>query len=159
MEKKDIKWEEKIENILRSTEISDEDFRRRGATSTIHARILEALEEEWNNCRQPVLEERAFQIDFVGRTFARHGKVELAVEVDTWFKPTGNWVKLLDINATNKFWIYVCRETDKADIHFEDAIKEFRKLATLRKEDKSNNVTIFMKVPGKAEIEKRYLFE
>lgn len=158
-DEKIINWEEKIENILKGIQITDEDFRRKGATSEIHSRILDAIQDEWNKSKMPVLEERAFQIDFVGRTFPRHGKVELAIEVDTWFKPTGNWVKLLDINSANKVWIYICKEKDKAQKYFEDAIKRFRKLANLRKEDKTNNVTLFMKVANEKGIKKTYLFK
>ena len=155
----DLNWEEKIENVLKSIEITDEDFRRKRATSEIHSRILEATDDEWNRSRTPRFEERAFQIDFVGRTFPRHGKIELAIEVDTYYKPTGNWVKLLDINSDNKIWIYVCREKDKASKYFEDGTKQFRRLAMLRKEDKTNNVTLFMKVAGKKPVVKRHLFE
>lgn len=150
-------WEDKIQEILENIEISEEFFRRRGS-SDIHSKILEELENTWNESR-PRLEERAFQIDFVGRTFARHGKIELAVEVDTWFTPTGNWVKLLDINSSNKIWIYVCREKDRANEFLERALKEFRKLADMRRETKENNVTIFMKTVNKKEIEKHHLFE
>ena len=159
-EKAKINWEEKIENILKNIKITEDDFRRKGATSTIHSKILEDIQDEWNKCKEPVFEERAFQIDFVGRSFARQGKIELAIEVDTWFKPIGNWVKLLDINAPNKVWIYVCREKDKAESNLQIALREFRKLAKLRCEDKTNNVTIFMKVSGKTDgIKKHYLFE
>ena len=152
-------WEEKVEKILEGTKITESDFKRKGASSEIHARILEAVQDEWNRCRNPVFEERAFQIDFVGRTFSRHGKVELAIEVDTWWKPTGNWVKLMDINSTNKVWIYVCREKDKASKQFESAVKNFRKLAKLRGEDSANNVTLFMKVADEKTIKKFRLFE
>jgi len=158
-EEKTISWEEKIENILKGIKITDKDFKRTGATSSIHSRILDAIQDEWNRTKTPVIDERAFQIDFVGRTFARHGKVELAIEVDTWFKPTGNWVKLLDINSPNKIWIYVCKEKDKAQKYFKEAIKRFRKLADLRKEDKTSNVTLFMKVADGKDVEKTHLFE
>jgi hypothetical protein len=152
-------WEERIEKILESITITEGDFKRKGASSEIHARILEVVQDEWNKCRSPVFEERAFQIDFVGRTFSRHGKVELAIEVDTWWKPTGNWVKLLDINAVNKIWIYVCREKDKASKYFENAVKDFRKLAKLRGEDNTNNITLFMKVADQKTVYKHHLFE
>jgi hypothetical protein len=155
----EISWEDRIEKILKNIEITDEDFKRKGATSEIHSRILDAIDDDWNKSRTPRFEERAFQIDFVGRSFARHGKIELAVEVDTWFKPTGNWVKLLDINSVDKIWIYVCKEKDKARKYFEDAIKQFRRLATLRNEGKTNNVTIFMKVTGEKAVIKKHLFE
>lgn len=109
--------------------------------------------------KEPVMEERAFQIDFVGRSFARHGKIELAIEVDTWYKPLGNWVKLLDVSATVKMWIYVCREKDRANERLQEALREFRKLARYRGEDEANNVVIFMKVAGEAGVRKHYLFE
>ncbi len=156
-EKEKINWEEKIGALLKSVKISEDDFRRKKASSVIHDRILEAIQDEWNEVKGPVLEEKAFQIDFVGRSFARHGKIELAIEVDTWHKPTGNWVKLLDINAPSKMWIYVCRWKAKADENFKNALKEFRKLARLRCEDKTNNVTIFMKAVGRTDIKKQYL--
>lgn len=157
-EKEKINWEEKIGALLKSVKISEDDFRRKKASSAIHDRILEAIQDKWNKVKSPVLEEKAFQIDFVGRSFARHGKIELAIEVDTWYKPIGNWVKLLDINAPNKMWIYVCREKAKADENFKNALKEFRKLAKLRREDKTNNVTIFMKAVGRTDIKKQYLY-
>ena len=152
-------WEEVIENVLKNIKITEADFKRKGATSEIHDRVLEGIEDEWNKSRSPSFEERAFQIDFVGRTFPRHGKVELAIEVDTWWKPTGNWVKLLDITARKKVWIYLGKEKEKAQKHFENAIKNFRKLAKLRREDNTNNVTIFMKVADEKIVRKRHLFE
>ena len=84
----------------------------------------------------------------------------MAIEVDTWFRPIGNWVKLLDINALEKIWIYLCgeKEETRADENFENAVKEFRRLAKLRREDKTNNVVIFMKAVSKPRIEKQYLF-
>jgi len=154
-----INWEDKIEEILKNIEITEGDFKRKGATSLIHSKILEAVDDEWNKYRTPRIEERAFQIDFVGRTIERYGRIELAIEVDTWFKPIGNWVKLLDINSESKIWIYVCREKEKAEKYFEDAIKRFRKLSNLRNEEKINNVTLFMKVADKKVIVKRHLFE
>jgi len=152
-------WEDKIENILETINFTDEDFKRKGATSEIHSRILEAIDDEWNRTSIPRFEERAFQIDFVGRTFARHGKMVLAIEVDTYFKPTGNWVKLLDINSENKIWIYVSKERDRANSDFESAVKQFRKLAKLRNEDENNQVIIFMKVAEQKGVIKRHLFE
>ena len=83
----------------------------------------------------------------------------MAIEVDTWWKPTGNWVKLLDIIAVNKIWIYVCREKDKASKHFGRALKNFRKLAKIRGEDDTNNVTLFMKVADQKTVKKYHLFE
>lgn len=156
---KEINWEEKVEDILKHTKFTEADFKRSGATSTIHARVIEALRDEWSKCKEPVMEERAFQIDFVGRSFARHGKIELAIEVDTWHKPIGNWVKLLDINAVFKIWIHICKEKDRADERLQEALKEFRKLARYRGEDETNNVVIFMKVAGESDARKYYLFE
>lgn len=156
-EKEKINWEKRIEVSLKNIGICEADFRRRGATSDIHKKILEAIQEEWNKVK-PAFMERAFQIDFVGRSFAQHGKIELVIEVDTWWNPIGNWVKLLDINAPDKMWIYITREEAKADENFQNAIKEFRRLAKLRGEDKTNNVTLFMKAAGKTDIKKQYLF-
>jgi len=153
-------WQARIENILRNTKITEEDFRRKGGASTVHSRILESIEEEWNQTKQPVYEEKGFQIDFVGRTFSRHGKIELAVEVDTWWRPTGNWVKLLDINAPDKVWVYVCKDEEKAKRNLENALGQFRRLAKLRGEKKINNVTILMKVAGQAgSVERHDLFD
>lgn len=152
-------WEVEVEGILKSIEIAEADFRRSGATSSIHARVLDALRDRWSECKEPVMEERAFQIDFVGRSFARQGKIELAIEVDTWHKPLGNWVKLLDVTATAKMWIYVCREKDRANERLQGALREFRTLARYRGEDETNNVVIFMKVAGEAGVRKHHLFE
>jgi len=159
MKKEKINWGREIEIILKNVKITEEDFKRRGATSAIHSRILDDIREIWERYKGPAFEERAFQIDFVGRGFPRYGKIELAIEVDTWFKPSGNWVKLLDINATDKFWIYICREKDKSEKNLQIALKEFRRLAKARAESKSNNIMIFMKVSDKIKIEKHYLFE
>jgi len=158
MSKEEINWEATVENILGSIEIAEEDFRRSGAMSTIHARVLDTLRDEWSKCKEPVMEEKAFQIDFVGRSFPRHGKIELAIEVDTWHKPLGNWVKLLDINATTKMWVYICRERGKANERLQGALREFQRLARYRGEDKTNNVVIFMKVAGESDVKKAYLF-
>ena len=155
----EINWEVKVEDILKNIKMTEEDFRRSGATSTIHARVLDAVQNEWNKIKQPVIDERAFQIDFVGRNFPRHGKIELAIEVDTWYKPLGNWVKLLDINALAKIWIYICKEKARAQGRYQEALKEFRKLAEYRKEDKKNNVVIFMKVAGESDVKKEWLFK
>jgi len=158
MKKKDkINWENKVENILKSIEITEEDFKRSRATSLIHKKVLDAVGNEWNISREPVMEEIGFQMDFVGRVFPRHGKIELAMEVDIWNKPLRNWVKLLDINATTKIWIYLCREKNRAIDRIQEARKEFRKLALLRREDKTNEVVIFMKVSGERDVKKYYL--
>jgi hypothetical protein len=79
--------------------------------------------------------------------------------VDTWHKPLANWVKLLDINAVAKMWIYICREKERANERLQEALGEFQKLAGYRREDKTNNVVIFMKVAGESDVKKCYLFE
>jgi len=157
MEKLD--WEKIIEEILGRIQVSEDYFKRKGATSEIHNRVVEAIRNEWTKRRRPSIEERAFKIDFVGRTFDRYGKVELAVEVDTWWKRYGSWVKLLDINAEKKIWIYICKDMEKSEDYFVRALSSFRELAELRKEDITNNVTIFMKVAGKEGVKKAHLWE
>lgn len=157
--KNEINWEDKLANILKNIKITEDDFKRSGASSLIHTKVLDAVRDEWCKSKEPVMEERAFQIDFVGRSFPRHGKIELAIEVDTWHKPLGNWVKLLDINATTKMWIHICRDKDKAYERIQEALKEFRKLAQYRSENKTNNVVVFMKVSGESDVKKHYLFE
>jgi len=157
MSEEKINWEEVIERILKTVEANPEQFSKKKASSSIHSIVLEEIRNEWNKYH-PTFEEKTQLIDFVGRTFSRHGKVELAVEVDTWHKRADSWVKLLDISASNKFWIYLCRDKERAEEFFNEAVKEFRELAKLRREDKSNNVTIFMKVAG-GDVKKTYLFE
>jgi len=157
MSEEKINWEEKIERILTNLEVKPEQFRKKKAFSSVHSIVLEEIRNEWNKYH-PTFKEKTQLIDFVGRTFPRHRKIELAVEIDTWHLSDNSWVKLLDVNALNKFWIYLCRDKEKAEEFFNEAIKEFRELAKLRKEDKSNNVTIFMKIAG-GEMKKTYLFE
>ncbi|MEM3952766.1 MAG: hypothetical protein QXP74_05095 [Nitrososphaerota archaeon] len=155
----DVNWDEKIEEILKTINIEENDFKKIKGTSQVHEKIIEAIEEEWGKYRQPIFKEKKQLLDFVGRQTPQYGKIELVVEVDTWHKPSDNWRKLLDICAKKKVWIYLAKNPKEANENFEEALREFRKLAKIRGEDKSNNVTIFMKVPGQQEVEKRYLFE
>ncbi len=155
----DVNWDEKIEEILKTINIEENDFKKIKGTSQVHEKIIEAIEEEWGKYRQPILKEKKQFLDFVGRHQPQYGKIELVVEVDTWHKQLDSWRKLLDINAKKKIWIYLAKNPKKADENFEEALKEFRKLAKIRGEDMSNNVTIFMKVQGRQEVKKCYLFE
>ena len=157
MNEEKINWEEVIERILTNLEVKPEQFRKKKASSSAHSLVLEAIKDEWNRYR-PTFEEKTQLIDFVGRRFSRHGQIELAVEIDIRHKKANSWTKLLDINASNKFWIYLCRDKEKAEEFFNEAVKQFRAIAGLRKEDKSNNVTIFMKVAD-GDVKKTYLFE
>jgi hypothetical protein len=157
MSEEKINWEESIERILKTVEAKPEQFRKKKAFSSVHSIVLEEIRNEWNKYH-PTFEEKTQLIDFVGRTFPRHGRIELAVEIDTWHKRADSWVKLLDINASNKFWIYLCRDKERSEEFFNEAVKGFRELAKLRREDKTNNVTIFMKVAG-GDVKKTYLFE
>jgi len=155
----DVNWDEKVEEILKMMNIDENDFKRIKGASQVHEMIIEAIEEEWSKHRQPIFKEKKQLLDFVGRQIPHYGKIELVVEVDTWHKPSDNWRKLLDINAKKKIWVYLAKNPKEADENFEEALREFRKLAKIRGEDKSNNVTLFMKVPGRQEVKKRYLFE
>ena len=56
-----IDWEVKIEKILKDVAITDEAFKRKGATSAIHSKILDAIDDEWNKTGIPRFEERPFQ--------------------------------------------------------------------------------------------------
>ncbi|MEM2819136.1 MAG: hypothetical protein QXK19_05340 [Nitrososphaerota archaeon] len=155
----DVDWDEKVEEVLKTMNIEEDDFKRIKGASQVHKKIIEAIEEEWNKHRQAIYKEKKQLLDFVGRQAPQYGKIELAVEVDTWHKPSDNWRKLLDICAKKKIWIYLARNPKEADDNFEEALKEFRKLAKIRGENESNNVTMFMKVPRRQEVKRRYLFE
>lgn len=70
------------------------------------------------------------------------------MEVDTWFKAYGSWIKLADICSVNKIWVYLTNDK-KAQENFEEAVSEINALLKARNEDKATfgNFVAFMKTP------------
>ena len=99
-----------------------------------------------------------YGIDVVGRDWER-GKILLAIEVDTWFRPYGSWMKLSDIRSEDKVWIYLTNDK-KAQENFEDAIKEIRALLKARGEDKTTfgNFAVFLKTPDPKDFKFKRVF-
>ena len=149
---------EGIEDFLRRVELTEEDFRGRiGGTKGAHRKITERTLIKWRETRGFGLAKMPFAprggtygIDVVGRDYER-GKILMSVEVDTWHRPYGSWMKLLDIRSDNKIWIYVTNHPEqKAKANFEESIGEIKGLISAREEDKSTlgNFVAFLKTPA-----------
>jgi hypothetical protein len=150
---------EKIEKLLKSLEITNEDFREKGTTGgqkRAHEKVVDALRGMWRD-KYGFIEERAkMNIDFVGREKS-HGKIIIAVEVDTgWNRPV-NWLKLCDVRAANKAWIYVDSDMDwrgrnvveRRKVLFEKAINEIKSLLKSRAEEEKDfgGFSVYLKTP------------
>jgi len=152
-----------IENFLTELKLTVEDFRGRvGATRGAHRKVTEGILENWRRTEGFGLAKIPFAprggtygIDVIGRDYER-GKILMSVEVDTWHRPYGSWMKLLDIRSDNKFWIYVTsRPEQKARDNFKESIGEIRALIGARKDQKPTlgNFVAFLKTPSVLEKE------
>ena len=128
-------WLERIINEIKTVVLEDEDFKKKGVTKKsvllAHEKITDMLEglmeyDPWS---------KRYGIDFINRKERAYGKIRLAVEVDSWWRPHGSWMKLADIRAENKLWIYITNSPE-ADRFFENSLKELDKFLKSRKESK-----------------------
>jgi hypothetical protein len=128
-------WLEKIINKIKDIVLESEDFKKKGiskkSVSLAHEKITDMLEElmeydPWS---------KRYGIDFINREERAYGKIRLAVEVDSWWRPHGSWMKLADIRAENKLWIYITNSPE-ADRFFENGLKELSRFLKSRKESK-----------------------
>ena len=146
-----------VTKLLEKLKIKEGDFKEKLRGKYIaHERIIDELTEKWratNGFGEAIIayspKGGTYGIDFLGREFER-GRILLAVEVDSWFRTVGSWMKLSDIRSKNKIWIYITDwEEDKARQNFGEAINEIKALLRSRKEDKVDfgNFVAFMKTP------------
>ena len=128
-----------VTEILRDLQLRKEDFERKRG-KTVHQRVIDKISEEWNKTSgfgrgvKPDLDPVALSIDFVGREYP-DGKILLAIEVDTWKRHRHSLLKLADVRAESKIWIYATNDI-AAKSHFEKTIGEIRSLLRTRNEDK-----------------------
>ena len=146
--------EEKIQNVeagealckgvvdtLEKLKLKKEDFKKKGPKGVIraHAKVVDALRDAWDETdgfgtgASFEYERVTHGIDFVGR--GPHDRIAVAVEVDRLRRPTRSWIKLSDIRAKVKVWVYITPESiDRAEWEFKEAIKAFRRLLKHRRE-------------------------
>jgi hypothetical protein len=151
---------EKIEKLLKSLVITNEDFREKGITRRVekraHEKVVDALEEMWRDEHGFIEERTKMDIDFIGREKS-YGKVIIAIEVDTGWKGTGSWLKLCDIRAANKAWIYVDSDIDwrgrnvaeQRKALFQKAIAQIKSLLRSRNEEEKDfgKFNVYLKTP------------
>ena len=140
--------------ILREATVDKNDYipaGKPGEKAPIHDKILKLLQNSLEGHFRPKLGD--YGIDLVIREDGKYpwGKIELAVEVDTWWRPVRSWLKLLDVRAAGKMWIYVPlkRDFDRADKRFEEAVGILTELVRSRGEtaDSAGRLVAIMKKP------------
>lgn len=149
-----------IKELLEKLEINEEDFKgKSGAVKKAHKKVTDAILTAWRETNGWGTAKAAFTpkggtygIDVIGRDWER-GRIVLAVEVDTWFRAYGSWMKLADIRAANKIWVYLTNDK-RAQENFEEAISEINALLKARSEDKATfgNFVAFMKTPHELQM-------
>lgn len=145
-----------IKDALEKLKITDADFRGKvGTVKRAHKKVTDEILRIWRDTGGFDKAKAAFTpkggtygIDILGRDWER-GRILLAVEVDTWFRAYGSWMKLADVRSENKVWIYLTNDR-KAKENFEEAITEINALLKARGEDKATfgNFVTFMKTPS-----------
>lgn len=149
-----------IKELIEKLEINEEDFKVKiGTVKKAHKKVVDAISTAWHETNGWGLAKVAFApkggtygIDFVGREWEQ-GKISLAVEVDTWFRPYRSWMKLTDIRSINKIWVYLTNDK-RARENFEEAISEINALLKARGEDKATlgNFIAIMKTPREFQV-------
>jgi hypothetical protein len=146
-----------IEDFLKKLELTAEDFRGKvGGITGAHRKVTEGILKRWRETDGFGIAKiaytprgRTYGIDVIGRDYER-GKILMSVEVDTWHRPIGSWMKLLDIRSENKVWIYVTKQPkEKAEENFRESIEEIKALISARKEESHTmgNFVAFLKTP------------
>ena len=145
---------DKAIKILREAAVDENDYipaGKPGEKAPIHDKILRLLQKGLESHFRSKLGD--YGIDLVIREDGRYpwGKIELAVEVDTWWRPIRSWLKLLDVRAASKMWIYVPPKRDfgRADKRFEDAVEMLTDLVKSRGEtaETAGRLVAVMKKP------------
>lgn len=155
-----ILW--KIKELLERLNLQEGDFKGKiGTVKRAHKKVTDEVLKAWRETNGFGKAKAAFTpkggtygIDIVGRDWER-GKILLAMEVDTGFRPYSSWMKLLDIRSENKVWVYLTNDK-KADDNFVDAIGEINALLKSRGEDKAmmGDFIAFMKTPSYVKIQR-----
>lgn len=114
-----------LKAVLENTVVSDEDFEGPAGGAggkEAHKKIVNAIKLWWLKTH-PFVEGNTLGLDFLGRVSAG-GEILLAVEVDTTKQPMLSWMKLADIRADNKIWIYLPKpKSKKPNDEFKLAVK------------------------------------
>jgi hypothetical protein len=149
-----------IKKLLEKLSIREKDFKEKvGTVKQAHKKVTDEILKAWRESNGFGKARAAFTpkggtygIDIVGRDWER-GKILLAVEVDTWFRPYHSWMKLSDIRSENKIWIYLTNDK-KAQYNFNEAINEIKALLNSRGEDKTTfgNFVAFLKTPNDFQV-------
>ena len=143
---------DKAIRILKEAVVNENDYipaGKSGEKAPIHDKILKLLQESLEGHFRPKLGD--YGIDLVIREEYPCGKLELAVEVDTGWRPVRSWLKLLDVRAAGKMWVYVPPKRDfgRADKRFEEAVRTLAKLVRSRGEtaNSAGRLVAIMKRP------------
>lgn len=128
-------------DFLKQLEVQKGDFagKAKGAEGKkAHQKAVEGLGEKAKIfLEHPLLGYGAHDIDVVLRRRGWWDKVLFAAEVDTGHLPHGNWVKLVDIRADNKMWVYLTDHPQaQATELFQEGVKQIREMLKYRDEDK-----------------------
>jgi len=139
-----------IKTLLKGLSLNEADYRKKSTDpGSAHGKIIEKLKEYWFD-KYPYIEKYGLQnIDFLGKEAQPEGHILVAVEVDAgWWRAIGSCVKLANIRAKNKIWIYVTAE-ENAEENFKRALKDIQKLLKMRNETKESfgNFVAFLKTP------------
>lgn len=143
-------WFDQILDVIKRVSITDEDLEKKGeinkTVTMAHEKITNALIgstefDPWS---------KRYGIDFISRKRLAYGQMRLAVEVDTWWKPHGSWIKLADVRSENKVWVYITKD-ENAEKNFERGLKEIQRFLNSRneKEETFGNFVAIMKTPTK----------
>ena len=148
-----------IETLLEELSLEKADYRKKSTDpNSAHGKIIEAFKEYWFS-KYPYIEKYGLQnIDFLGKEVQPEGRILVAMEVDAgWWRAIRSCVKLANIRAKNKIWIYVTTE-ENAEENFERALKDIQKLLRIRNETKESfgNFVAFLKTPSV--LKKEYIF-
>ncbi len=154
-----------VKELLDGLKIIDEDFKEKGLArrgeKRAHEAVIDALEKMWRGKYGFVKEEAKLNIDFIGRE-KMYGKIVLATEVDTYWDATRNWLKLCDVRADYKAWIYIDSDKDWRGIDvteqrvalFKKAVEKIKSLLKDRgeNEEKFGKFSAYLKTPSKCEM-------
>ncbi len=120
----------------------------------VHQKIRESLAKKASTfVDYPVLKYGQHDIDVLIRRRAGGDKILLAAEVDTGHLPYGNWVKLMDIRADNKMWIYITHYPQVKEL-LKESNEKFQEILRWRNEDSSSlgKFVLVLKSPGAFEV-------
>jgi len=155
---------ERALELVKRLEVSREDYEppgKHGEKAPIHDKILKYIRDGFEEHYTPKLGD--YGIDLVIREAYPSGRIILAVEVDTWWKPFRSWLKLLDIRSENKIWVYAPSRWDygRAEERFERAVDELEDLVKRRRETpaEAGRLVAVLKMPDKTRVKRLLYFE